>query len=217
MRSAIGGHAGTGFPLPMESYGDGFLLLSFENVDEATAPIQSKLHRIFLTLAFFCVVVAFLVQRGLLGFDRQAHCGGGLYPSPQHGTNLQAKLPELEGQSSSILEIQELAEIYNRAAVSVRAAGENLEAAYLEFVGSLANALDARDQYTAGHSTRVSQLSCATASAMELQARRGGVYSHWGVAPRCRRKIDALADRRSCKKPGRLTDEETEIARRSIP
>ena len=78
------------------------------------------------------------------------------------------KLPELEGQTSSIREIQELAEIYNRAAISVRAAGENLEAAYLEFVGSLANALDARDPYTAGHSSRVSQLSCATAAALQL-------------------------------------------------
>ncbi len=66
--------------------------------------------------------------------------------------------------------MRDLAEIYNRAALSVKAAGEDLQGAYLEFVGSLANALDARDGYTSGHSWRVSQLSCATAEAMNLGA-----------------------------------------------
>jgi HD-GYP domain-containing protein (c-di-GMP phosphodiesterase class II) len=120
------------------------------------------------------------------------------------------KLPELEGQTSSIREIQELAEIYNRAAVSVRAAGENLEAAYLEFVGSLANALDARDQYTAGHSSRVSQLSCATASALQLdpneveRIRIGALLHDVG-------KI-GIADH-VLQKPGRLTEEEFAIVK----
>ena len=50
--------------LPMESYGSGFLLLSFENVDEATAPIQSRLHKLFLTLSFVCVLVAFFCSVG---------------------------------------------------------------------------------------------------------------------------------------------------------
>ena len=45
--------------LPMQSYGGGYVLLSFENVDEATAPIQSRLHKLFLTLALVCVLVAF--------------------------------------------------------------------------------------------------------------------------------------------------------------
>ena len=151
--------------LPMESYGGGFLLLSFENVDEATAPIQSRLHKLFLTLAFVCVLVAFFCSVGSSSSIVKPH-GGGCGASSQCSAYGQAA--ELEGQPSSILEIQELAEIYNRAAISVRAAGENLEAAYLEFVGSLANALDARDPYTAGHSSRVSQLSCATAAALEL-------------------------------------------------
>jgi HD-GYP domain-containing protein (c-di-GMP phosphodiesterase class II) len=120
------------------------------------------------------------------------------------------KLSELESQSSSILEIQELAEIYNRAAFSVRAAGEHLEAAYLEFVGSLANALDARDQYTAGHSSRVSQLSCETGLAMglgsdEVERIRIGALLHdvgkIGIA-------DSVLQ-----KPGRLTDEEFEIVK----
>jgi HD-GYP domain-containing protein (c-di-GMP phosphodiesterase class II) len=114
-------------------------------------------------------------------------------------------LPEFEGQPSSILEIRELAENYNRAAQSVKAAGESLESAYLEFIGSLASALDARDRYTSGHSTRVSQLSCTIAAAMQLdpndveRIRIGALLHDIG-------KI-GISDS-VLQKPGRLTDEE---------
>jgi HD-GYP domain-containing protein (c-di-GMP phosphodiesterase class II) len=188
--------------LPMESYGSGFLLLSFENVDEATAPIQSRLHKLFLTLSFVCVLVAFFCSVGSSSSIVKPLAAVVAHLRNAAGTG---KLPELEGQTSSIREIQELAEIYNRAAISVRAAGENLEAAYLEFVGSLANALDARDPYTAGHSSRVSQLSCATASALELdpneveRIRIGALLHDVG-------KI-GVADS-VLQKPGRLTEEE---------
>ena len=105
------------------------------------------------------------VQPRFLQLHRQAHCSRRFAPSQR------SRKPACCLSSKDIFVHsgnQELAEIYNRAAVSVRAAGENLEAAYLEFVGSLANALDARDQYTAGHSCRVSQLSCAVASALQF-------------------------------------------------
>ncbi len=193
--------------LPMESYGDGFLLLSFENVDQATAPIQSKLHKLFLTLALVCVLVAFACSVG-----SSSSIVKPIAAVVSHLRNAvhTGKLPELEGQPSSILEIQELAEIYNRAAISVRSAGERLEGAYLEFVGSLANALDARDGYTSGHSTRVSQLSCAVASALQLgedeaeRIRIGALLHDVG-------KI-GIAD---CvlQKPGHLTEDEFAIVK----
>jgi HD-GYP domain-containing protein (c-di-GMP phosphodiesterase class II) len=188
--------------LPMQSYGDGYVLLSLENVDQATAPIQSRLHKLFLTLAIVCGLVAFLCSIGSSSSIVKPIAAVVSHLRNAAGTG---QLPELEVAPSSILEIQELAEIYNRAAVSVRAAGENLEAAYLEFVGSLANALDARDQYTAGHSSRVSQLSCATASALGLspedveRIRIGALLHDVG-------KI-GVADR-VLQKPGRLTEEE---------
>jgi HD-GYP domain-containing protein (c-di-GMP phosphodiesterase class II) len=193
--------------LPMQFYGDGYVLLSFENVDAATAPIQSRLHRLFLTLAFICVLVAFVSSIGSSSsiVEPIAAIVSHLRNAVRTG-----RLPELEGQASSILEIQELAEIYNRAAASVRTAGESLEAAYLEFVGSLANALDARDQYTAGHSWRVSQLSCATASALRLapdeveRIRIGALLHDIG-------KI-GIADN-VLQKPGRLTEEEFAIVK----
>jgi putative nucleotidyltransferase with HDIG domain len=151
--------------LPLQSYGGGYVLLSFENVDEASAPIQARLHNLFLYLALMCVLIAFLCSI--------ASSTSIVKPIAAVVSNLRnavrtGVLPELEGQSSEIFEIRELTDIYNRAATSVRAAGENLEAAYFEFVGSLANALDARDGYTYGHTRRVSRLSAAVASALQL-------------------------------------------------
>ena len=188
--------------LPMQSYGGGYTLLSFENVDEATSPIQSRLQKLFLTLSFICVLVALLCSIGSSNsiVEPIAAVVSNLRNAARTG-----KLSELEPQSSSIREIQELAEIYNRAAISVRAAGESLESAYLEFVGSLANALDARDQYTAGHSLRVSHYSCAVASALQLPSgeieriRIGALLHDIG-------KI-GIADS-VLQKPGKLTDEE---------
>ncbi len=188
--------------LPMESYGGGYSLLSFENVDDATAPIQSKLRKLFMELAVACVLVAFLCSVG-----SSSSIVNPIAAVVSHLRNAArtGKLRELEPQSSTIVEIQELAEIYNRAAISVRAAGERLESAYLQFVGSLASALDARDQYTAGHSRRVSELSCAVASALQMpeqnveQIRVGALLHDIG-------KI-GVADS-VLQKPGRLTAEE---------
>ncbi len=195
-------HGTNWISLPMESYGGGYSMLSFENVDEATAPIQSRLRKLFMELAIACVLVAFLCS---IGSSSSIVNPIAAVVSHLRNAARTGKLRELEPQSSTIVEIQELAEIYNRAAISVRASGERLESAYLQFVGSLASALDARDQYTAGHSRRVSELSCAAASALQLAEQdveriRVGALLHdigkIGVA-------DSVLQ-----KPGRLTNEE---------
>ena len=193
--------------MPIQNYSDGYALLSFQNVDEATAPIQSRLHKLFLTLAMFSVLFALLSS-----FGSSNSIVKPIAVVVDHLRNAvrTGKLNELEPQSTAILEIQELAEIYNKAAASVRIAGENLETAYLQFVGSLASALDARDPYTAGHSHRVSQLSCAIATALELppsdveRIRVGALLHDIG-------KI-GVADS-VLQKPGRLTEEEFALVR----
>jgi HD-GYP domain-containing protein (c-di-GMP phosphodiesterase class II) len=193
--------------MPMQAYSDRYSLLSFQNVDEATSPIQSRLHKLFLTLAIISVLVALLSS-----FGSSNSIVKPIAVVVDHLRNAvrTGKLSELEPQSSAIVEIQELAQIYNKAAASVRIAGENLEAAYLQFVGSLASALDARDRYTAGHSHRVSQFSCAVATALGLPSsdveriRIGALLHDIG-------KI-GVADS-VLQKAGRLTDEEFDLVR----
>ena len=77
-------------------------------------------------------------------------------------------LPDFETNTTTIHEISELTETFNRAATAVREGRDNLQQAYLEFIGSLASTLDARDNYTAGHSRRVSEYSCVIAEAMNI-------------------------------------------------
>ncbi len=188
--------------LAMQTYGGGYMLRSLENVDQAAAPILSKLNRLFLTLTLICVLVALLCS---VAESRSIVKPLSAVVSHLRQTARTGVLTEFKGQPSSVLEIRELAEIFNRAAVSVQAAGEDLQSAYLEFVGSLANALDARDRYTSGHSRRVSDLACATAAAMRLdpthveRIRIGAILHDMG-------KI-GISDS-VLQKPGRLTEEE---------
>ena len=195
--------------LPMQdaSIGGGYALQSLENVDSATGPIQSILRNLFLVVALGSVLVALLCS---VASSHSIVKPIATVVAHLRNTARTGMLPEFESDLSPILEIRELAESYNRAAASVRQARENLQGAYVEFVGSLANALDARDRYTAGHSWRVSQLSCATAAAMELghddieRIRIGALLHDIG-------KI-GIADS-VLQKPGRLTDEEFAIVK----
>ena len=191
--------------VPLQSWSGGYLLRSLANVDAATAPIQVRLHNLFLSLALICFSIVFLSS--ILSARSIVEPISAVVSHLQNaaGTGV---LSQLEGPPSPILEIRELADIFNQAAASVRASSEKLQDAYLEFVGSLASALDARDRYTSGHSRRVSRLSCAVASAMNLAAadveriRIGALLHDIG-------KI-GIADH-VLQKPGRLTDEEWHI------
>jgi putative nucleotidyltransferase with HDIG domain len=120
------------------------------------------------------------------------------------------ELPEFPENQSGVQEIRDLTQGFNHAAKAVQESRERLTRAYVQFVGSLAQALDARDAYTAGHSRRVSELSCAIAEAMnipeqDLETIRIGALLHdlgkIGIS-------DLVLQ-----KPGRLTPEETELIR----
>ena len=80
-------------------------------------------------------------------------------------------LPEFPAGQRGVREILELTDSFNHAAASIREGQDRLVLAYVEFVSSLASALDARDPYTAGHSLRVSEYSCAIARAMNVEHR----------------------------------------------
>ncbi|HEY4357701.1 MAG TPA: HD-GYP domain-containing protein [Acidobacteriaceae bacterium] len=190
--------------LPMQDVsGNGeYILRSLGNVDAAMAPINVVLQRLFFTVSLGSVLVAFLCS---MASSRSIVKPIATVVARLRQTARTGMLPEFASDLSPIVEIRELAESYNRAAASVRSAQDKLQGAYVEFVGSLAQALDARDRYTAGHSQRVSDIACSIASAMELDAEkiellRVGALLHdigkIGVS-------DTVLQ-----KPGRLTDEE---------
>ncbi len=190
-----------------QTLGGGYFVRSLENVDAAANPIRSRLRNLFLIMALASVLVALLCS---VGSSRSIDRPISLMVSHLRNAEITGVLPEFTIDHSSTKEARELAESYNRAAVAVRNARESLQGAYVEFVGSLANALDARDRYTSGHSYRVSQFSSATAAAMGLspeaveRIRIGALLHDIG-------KI-GIADS-VLQKPGRLTDEEFEIVK----
>jgi HD-GYP domain-containing protein (c-di-GMP phosphodiesterase class II) len=153
--------------LPMDSisFGEGYVLRSLQSIDAASGPVQGILRNVFGIAGFGAllatVIVSILSAQSIVQPIRAvvAHL------KESEGTGL---LPEFQARPGRIQEIRELSESFNRAAAAIREARQNLHRAYVEFVGSLASALDARDRYTAGHSRRVSELSCAIARAMHL-------------------------------------------------
>jgi len=192
-------------PLQHVSLGDGYILRSLQNLDAAVGPVQTLLKNAFGSVALGAVLIALIVSivsadsivqpiATVVAHLQQAEKTGGLM--------------EFRSGISGVMEIRRLIESFNRAAGAIREGRENLTLAYVEFVQSLASALDARDPYTAGHSHRVSEMSRAIARAMQLspdiveRVRVGALLHDIG-------KI-GIADS-LLRKPGRLTAEEFAI------
>src|SRR6185295_10023080 len=72
------------------------------------------------------------------------------------------------GANYQAAEVNELALEFTRAAGAVRESERQLDEATEQFIESMAQAQDARDPYTAGHSERVSENSTAIAEAMGI-------------------------------------------------
>ncbi len=189
--------------LPMDSinFGEGYMLRSLQSVDSATGPVESILRDVFLIAG-----IGALLATSILGVlsSRSIVKPIGRVVSHLRESEKTGLLPEFDTKRAPIREIRELSESFNRASRAIREARQSLHRAYVEFVGSLASALDARDRYTAGHSRRVSESSCAIAAAMNMaeslaEIRIGALLHDIG-------KI-GIPDS-VLQKPGRLTDQE---------
>jgi HD-GYP domain-containing protein (c-di-GMP phosphodiesterase class II) len=147
----------------LKGQADGYVLRSLQNVDSASGPVQAALNRVFLTASIGIVLVALLCSVVSSRSMVKPITAMISHLRKSEDTGL---LPEFDKELSRVREIRDLTASFNRAAGAIREARDGLQGAYVEFVGSLASALDARDRYTAGHSHRVSELSCATAVAL---------------------------------------------------
>lgn len=112
--------------------------------------------------------------------------------------------------NSPTREVNLVAASLNRASHTLRHSQASLDNVYLEFVETMAQALDARDPYTAGHSNRVSQYSAAIAKEMRLAPAEAELI-RIGAQLHDIGKI-GIPDQ-LLQKPGYLTPEEYEIVK----
>jgi putative nucleotidyltransferase with HDIG domain len=148
-----------------EAVTQGYSLRTLQSVDVAGAPVQAALRNLFIA-AGAAVLLAALVLSALS--SRSIVRPISKLVEHLRTTDKTGVLPEFRSGVGRIQEIRELAAGFNQAAASIKNGRDNLVRAYVEFTGSLASALDARDPYTAGHSRRVSEYACAIARAMNL-------------------------------------------------
>ncbi|MDI7252887.1 MAG: HD-GYP domain-containing protein, partial [Actinomycetota bacterium] len=95
----------------------------------------------------------------------------------------------------------------SQAAIAIENARlfESLEEIYIEVITALANAIDARDAYTHGHSNRVMEYSVALAEGMGLSPEEVDVIRHASIL----HDVGKIGIREKIlKKPGLLTEEE---------
>jgi len=152
--------------IPMQDLGSGYTLWKLENVDLSTGPLRKRLQTLFLIMEFGSLYLALLCS---VISARSIEKPLSLVISQLRKAEETGVFQEASLALSPTTELCELTESYTRAAVSARNARQKLQSAYVEFIGSLASALDARDRYTAGHSGRVSLYATATAEAMGLE------------------------------------------------
>jgi HD-GYP domain-containing protein (c-di-GMP phosphodiesterase class II) len=186
-----------------------YRLRSVVNLDSAARPIQAMLRNSFSIASILAlagaVILSWVSSRSIVrpisevvARLREGEATGELPDFPANGS----------GPAGGVQEIRELRDSFARASAAVREGRERLREAGIEFIQSLASALDARDPYTAGHSRRVSQYACAIARSRklppkELEEVRVGALLHdigkIGIA-------DSILQ-----KPGRLSEEENRL------
>lgn len=148
-----------------QPFGDDYAVYTFHSVDAASAGVVGSARRAFRVSLVATLIVAVLVSlwatrsliRPLTNFVER------LRASEESGL-LRSDFPT----DSGTREINELARAFNHAAAAIADSQRKLDQAYIEFTKTMAQTLDARDPYTAGHSSRVSAYAVATAEAMNL-------------------------------------------------
>lgn len=147
------------------SFGDGYTLRTLMDLGGALHPVQAVIRNLFLlTGATALGAAVFVTMLSAWSIVKPiARVIEHLRKSEADG-----KLRAFDATAGAVEEVRELMLAFNRTATAMHAAEQSLHRAYVEFVGSLASALDARDRYTAGHSTRVAAYSCAIAERLKL-------------------------------------------------
>jgi len=164
---SVGGESYVALRIAPELMGGGYWGWTLHSVEAASAPLLGSARR-GLWLALGVVLIAALLADvfGARAVVKPLAALIGHLDESERSGELRGGFPE----NSSTLEVNQLARAYNQAARSVAESQRRLDEAYLELTRTMAQALDARDRYTAGHSSRVSSYASAIAEAMNLAA-----------------------------------------------
>jgi len=188
--------------------GPGYALWSFHSIDAASAGVLRAQANALFVMAMATLLAALLTAifasrtvvapiTRLVSKLRQSESAGVLRGDfEEHG---------------AVTEVNELGVAFNAAARSIAGAQRQLDEAYLEFTKTMAQTLDARDPYTAGHSTRVSDYAAAIAEALNLSLRE---REDLRVAANLHDIGKIGVPDSILQKPGMLTPEETEAIQR---
>ena len=136
----LAGHTYLSLPIEGIYFGDGYLLRTLQNVDSATAPVQSILRNVFVVTGFGALLAALVLS--VVSSRSIVQPIAAVIAKLREGARTSV-LPEFSTDVTAIQEIRELMESFNRAAAVIHEGEANLHGAYVEFVESLANALDA--------------------------------------------------------------------------
>jgi hypothetical protein len=161
----VAGEQYLALPLERPEWQDHYQLFGFQSLDTAMADFTQDFWGLFFWSGLIGTVGALLV----------AFAGSRSISKPMTDLILRLKTSENSGlleaafpTESGVEEVNLLAAALNQAAHAVQESQERLQEASLEFLETMARALDARDRYTAGHSDRVSANSTAIAQALGL-------------------------------------------------
>ena len=155
-------------PLERADWGPDIKLFGFQSLDAAMDDFTQDFVGTFLWVGV----------GGMIGALLLALIGAHTVSRPITNLILRLKASQTAGvlpsdfpTDSSVGEMNLLASALNESAQTVEESRRQLNKTNLEFLETMARALDARDPYTAGHSDRVSANSTAIAEAMGLPAR----------------------------------------------
>ncbi len=191
-----------------DHFGGGYSVYTFHSVDAASAGIVASARRAFKVSLLATLLAAMLAGlwttrsliRPLTQFvDRLKESEQSGYLRPDFPTD------------STTGEINDVARAFNHAAQSIADSRRTLDEAYIEFTKTMAQTLDARDPYTAGHSSRVSDYAVAIARELRLPheetevIRIGAILHDIG-------KVGVPDE--VLQKPGRLTADELETIKK---
>lgn len=157
---------GRSYAASYEERGD-YTLVSLQEIDSAIAPALAAMRTVFASAVsvalVLCLGVSYWAARSTTRpIEKLAEA---LEASGKRG-----ELPDQLPNEAAIPEIELLVERFAEAASAIKDSRLKLEEAYKTFMGAMAEALDARDPYTAGHSRRVADYSVRIARALQLPA-----------------------------------------------